>query len=118
MNIRPDLLNNPKPLNPHSSLLAKRHSLPLCRKNKYDDELEEFWVDHRTAGKQGTYEKEGLKESTSAAGTTDSLDIAGMEGNLHSAWGQRGTGAAPLDAPNKNATCCIGLTVRVCSCVI
>lgn len=68
-------------------------------------------MDQRTAGRRGSYEKEGLKESTSAAGSTDSFEIAGMEGNLHLAWGQRGAGDVLVDAPNKNASCCIGHTV-------
>ena len=73
-------------------------------------------MDHRTAGKQGTYEKEGLRDSTTATGNTDSFEIAGMEGNLHKAWGPRDAAAA-VDSGTKYATCCIGLAVRLCSCI-
>lgn len=73
-------------------------------------------MDQRTAGRRGSYEKEGLKESTSAAGSTDSFEIAGMEGNLHLAWGQRGAGDVLVDAPNKNASLhrayCVNLFVH------
>ena len=69
------------------------------RKNKYDDELEEYWCDKRTSGRQGLSEKEGLRESTSASGTTGSLEIQGARGNLEKAWERGGAGMCGVENP-------------------
>ncbi|CAE7925174.1 unnamed protein product, partial [Symbiodinium sp. KB8] len=69
------------------------------RMNKYDNELEEFWCDKRTSGRHGLSEREGLKESTSASGATDSLVIAGMKGNLEQSWERQTPGKCEIEAP-------------------
>ncbi|CAE7756827.1 unnamed protein product [Symbiodinium sp. CCMP2456] len=66
--------------------------------NKYDDDLEEFWCDKRTSGRQGISEREGLREKTSAAGSTDSLAIAGMKGDLDSTRERQDPGKCEVEA--------------------
>ncbi|CAE7197320.1 hypothetical protein AK812_SmicGene350 [Symbiodinium microadriaticum] len=65
---------------------VRAHPTGNIRKNKYDEDLEEFWCDMRTSGRQGISEKEGLREQTSASGTAESFGIAGMSGDLDKAW--------------------------------
>lgn len=69
------------------------------RKNKYDEDLEEFWCDKRTSGRQGISEKEGLREQTSASGTTESLAISGMAGNLEKAWDREPSTNLQIEGP-------------------
>ncbi|CAE7838593.1 unnamed protein product, partial [Symbiodinium necroappetens] len=83
------------------------------RKDKYDEDLEQFWCEKRTIGQQGTNEIEGLKEKVSGSGQSSSLNISGLQGNLDREWGRDGREGCAEEAPKK-ATDNIPLYMKEC----
>lgn len=80
------------------------------RKDKYDEDLEQFWCEKRTSGKQGTKEEEGLKEKVKGAGASDSLKIGGLRGDLDKEWDRDGRDGCKVEAPAKAATVALDMT--------
>ena len=74
---------------------------PSLRKDKYDEDLEQFWCDTRTKGEQGTKEEETLKERVQGSGTSSSLTISGLQGNLEHVWDRDGREGCQQEAPGK-----------------
>ena len=52
------------------------------RRNKYDEEEVEYWVDARTIGTRGTSEKEGMRDVTNAQGAVNGFGSAHQPSNL------------------------------------
>ena len=80
------------------------------RKDKYDEDLEQFWCEKRTIGQQGTNEIEGLKEKVSGSGQSSSLNISGLQGNLDREWDRDGREGCAQEAPKKAATVAFDMT--------
>ena len=66
------------------------------RKNKYDEEETEFWVDFRTSGVMGLLEKEGLKDSTTGTGTTPNFENF-KSAPLNEQWNHRQAGTCAVE---------------------
>lgn len=45
------------------------------RKNKYDDEIVEYWVDYRTQGVLGVDERQSIRESSETQGRANQLEL-------------------------------------------
>ena len=75
----------------------------LSRRNKYDNDIIEYWVDVRTSGQKGLMEKEGMKESNSTCGETSTLSMLSMAGNLEKDWDHVGPGPCEIEEPSTKA---------------
>ncbi|CAJ1434383.1 unnamed protein product [Effrenium voratum] len=71
----------------------------FLRRNRYDDEEVEYWVDYRTKGESGQKESEGIMEKKIAEGTTATMalsrlssatDFTGDNGNAQKEAGNKG----------------------------
>ena len=45
------------------------------RKNKYDDEVVEYWVDYHTHGTKGSEERDGIRDKASTRGLADATAL-------------------------------------------
>ena len=66
------------------------------RKNKYDEDEIEHWVDHRTSGVMGVEEKEGLKDTTTGTGATREFQNFKPSG-LNDQWDHRQAGNCSVE---------------------
>ena len=73
----------------------------VARRNKYDNELIEFWVDRHTSGVVGMRQEEGIRESTHASGSSASMALSSSE-DLR-VWNLQDKGGCEIEgAPEKD----------------
>ena len=54
------------------------------RRNRYDEVEVEYWVDVRTIGSKGTRERTGMRDTTSATGSTAGIPDSTQNADLGS----------------------------------
>ena len=72
-----------------------QHKLLALRRNKYDPDITEYWVDHRTHGKKGTEERDGFSDRAHTKGLAEG---AHLNTNPIDDWDLRGAGVCTVEA--------------------
>ena len=73
---------------------------PLARRNKYDEDIIEYWVDVLTSGHLGLRQEEGIRESSHARGSSSTMRLSSSD-NLRE-WNHEDMGGCEIEgSPEK-----------------